>query len=435
MTTPPARSERFGWCVYDWANSAFATTVLAAVLPVYFAEWVVPPGGAALSWLGVDTRLSATSLWGYANGLIAILVILTAPVLGGIADFSSRKKLFLMTGAYAGAVATLGLGFCGAGDVQATLLLFCIGHYAFVCANVFYDAFLPFLATGPEMDRLSGQGYALGYLGGGLLLLLNVVFIHFHQVFEVEQETAVRLSLASAGLWWGGFSTVTLLTLRERSASVSRRTGLAFSVRAGFASLREAVLHIVRRRNLLLFLVAYMIYNDGVQTIIKMAAIFGKEELGLSSSTLLGTLLMVQFVGIGGALGMSRAAEALGVRRTILGALAVWLGLTLFAFRMETPGEYWIMGLVVGLILGGTQALSRSFYARLVAREHAAQLFGFFSVFSKFSAVWGPILFALIRQLTGTSRLSIVSISVFFLVGGAILCFVKEEQEGASAPI
>lgn len=426
MSSHPPRSDRFGWCVYDWANSAFATTVLAAVLPVYFAEWVVPPEGAALTWFGLDTVLSATSLWGYANGLVSILVILTAPVLGGIADFSSRKKLFLMTGAYAGALATLGLGFCGAGDVQGTLLLFCIGQYAFVSANVFYDAFLPFLATGRDMDRLSGQGYALGYLGGGLLLLLNVLFIHFHQAFGVDQEVAVRLSLASAGVWWGGFSTVTLFMLRERSASVSVRTGLSFSVRKGFSSLRETVLHIVRRRNLLLFLVAYMIYNDGVQTIIKMAAIFGKEELGLSSSTLLGTFLMVQFVGIAGALGMSRAAETLGVRRTILLALAVWLGLTLFAFRMRTPGEYWIMGLVVGLILGGTQALSRSFYARLVTRERAAQLFGFFSVFSKFSAVWGPILFALIRQLTGTARLSILSVSVFFLVGGAILCFVKE---------
>jgi len=269
----------------------------------------------------------------------------------------------------------------------------------------------------------------LGYLGGGLLLLLNVLFIQFHSAFGVEKELAVRISLVSAGLWWGGFSTVTFLTLHEVRLPRTRALGVGAAVGAGFRELHATIGQLRRRPHLLLFLSAYMIYNDGVQTVIKMAAIFGKEELGLTTGTLLGTFLMVQLVGIGGALGMSRVGTRLGVKRTVLWALAVWLMLTLFAYRMHTAAEYWIMGLVVGLILGGTQALSRSFYARLITREQSAQFFGLFSVFSKFSAVWGPILFAFIRQMTGTARLSILSVSLFFLVGGILLSFVKEDAQ------
>jgi len=426
--------ERFGWCLYDWANSSFATTILAAVLPIYFAEGVVPEGGASVTVLGHQARLSATSLWGYASGLTAFLVLISAPVLGGIADYSQRRKTFLMAFCYAGSFMTGALFFSGPGRVFFTLILFCFAHYCFVNGNVFYDAFLPFLAKGKDMDRLSGQGYAMGYLGGGLLLVLNVLFIHLGTQSGLSKDATARWCLTSAGVWWAGFGTIAFFLFHERGLTGLEKAGLVQASLKGARSTWETTKMILRNRPIFLFLLAYMIYNDGVQTVIKMASIYGKDELRLTTGTLLGTLLMVQFIGIGGASLMSRLGAALGTKKTIMGALLLWMGLTTFAFRMETALEYWVLGVVVGLILGGTQALSRSLYSRLIPKDHAAQFFGYFSVFAKLSAIWGPILFAYIRQVTGTARLSILALSLFFLAGWILLLFVEEgrpDAEGA----
>jgi UMF1 family MFS transporter len=317
------KKGKFGWCLYDWANSAFATTILAAVLPVYFAESIVPKQGVELAFAGYKGYLSATSLWGYASGLTTLLIMISAPVLGGIADYSHRKKSFLMAFCYSGSLVTMLLFFSGPGDVFYTLLVFCLAHYCFVGGNVFYDAFLPFLSKGKDMDRLSGQGYALGYLGGGLLLALNVFFIQFSQDLGVQKGTAVRLSLASAGLWWALFGTISFQLFREQKGVYPQRRTLGQLALVGLRKTWQTARAITRHRQILIFLVAYMIYNDGVQTVIKMASIYGKDELGLSTGTLLGTLLMVQFIGIGGALLMSRIAGWFGTKQTIMGALLV----------------------------------------------------------------------------------------------------------------
>jgi UMF1 family MFS transporter len=422
------KRERFGWCLYDWANSAFATTILAAVLPIYFAGSVVPKQGVELTLLGYKGCLSATSLWGYAGGLTALLIMVSAPVLGGIADHSNRKKAFLIAFCYSGSAMTTLFFFSGPGDVFYTLFLFCVAHYCFVGGNVFYDAFLPFLSKGKDMDRLSGQGYALGYFGGGLLLALNVFFIQGSQKIGVPKEMAVRLSLASAGIWWALFGTMAFFMFQEERLSEARDTSLCRAALAGLLKAWQTTRMITKYKQILIFLVAYMIYNDGVQTVIKMASIYGKDELHLPTGTLLGTLLLVQFIGIGGVLLMSRIAGRLGTRQTIMGALLIWLGLTIFAYGMNTSLEYWLLGIVVGVILGGTQALSRSLYGRLIPQEHAAQFFGYFSVFAKFSAIWGPIIFAFIRQVTGTSRLSILFLSLFFLTGWILLFFVRVKE-------
>ena len=420
--------ERFGWCLYDWANSAFATTVLAAILPVYFAGIIVPEGGVLLSLIGYRGYVSATSLWGYANGLTSLLILISAPVLGSIADQSNRKKSFLRIFCYSGSLMTLLFFFSGPGDVVYTLTLFCLAHYCFVGGNVFYDAFLPFISKGKDMDRLSGQGYAFGYLGGGLLLALNMIFIGFSlRTVFLDEVTAVKLSLASAGLWWALFGSISFSLFRDQGALSFRCPGILQGAVIGWRRVWKTTLSIVRQKHILIFLSAYMIYNDGIQTVIKMASIYGKEELKLSTETLLGALLMVQCVGIIGALLMSAVAQKFGTRRTIMGGLAAWFSLTLFAYRMDSALEYWVMALVVGLILGGTQALSRSFYGRLIPRDQAAEFFGYFSVFGKFSAIWGPIIFAAVRQITGTSRMSILSLSLFFLIGWVLLFFVKED--------
>lgn len=422
------KKEKFGWCLYDWANSAFATTILAAILPVYFAESIVPENGAHIVFMGWKGCLSATSLWGYTSGLMSLLVLLSAPIMGEIADKSHRKKKFLMTFCFLGSFLTSLLYFSGPSDIFYTLIIFGLAQYCFVGGNVFYDSFLPLLAKGSEMDRLSGQGYALGYLGGGLLLALNVLFIQFSDVIGVNKGTAVRMSLASAGVWWALFGSVSFMMFHEEKGLDAGSKSLAGDALEGLKKMRETIKTVAEHRNVLLFLVAYMIYNEGVQTVIRMASIYGKDELGLSTGTLLGTLLMVQFIGIGGALFMSWVAQKFGTKRTIMGILVIWLALTLFAYGINTSVEFWILGGAVGLILGGTQALSRSFYGRLIPKEQSAQFFGYFSVFAKMSAIWGPILFAFIRQVTGTSRLSVLSLALFFLVGWGILFFVKEEE-------
>ena len=283
------------------------------------------------------------------------------------------------------------------------------------------------------MDRLSGQGYALGYLGGGLLLALNVLFIQLSGTLGIPKDAAVRVSLASAGGWWVLFGTVSFCLIREERSRRAETMSLRQSALAGWRATWQTTRLVTRYKHILIFLLAYMVYNDGVQTVIKMASIYGKDELHLSTGTLLGTLLMVQFIGIGGALFMSWVARRFGTRETIMGALLVWLAMTVYAYGMDSAPEYWVLGVVVGLILGGTQALSRSLYGSLIPKEQAAQFFGYFSVFAKFSAIWGPILFAFIRQVTGTSRLSILSLSLFFLIGWVLLFFVNVE-EGKPVP-
>ena len=401
---------------------------MAAVLPVYFAESVVPENGVYFAFLNFGEHLSATSLWGYASGFTAFMIMVSAPVLGAIADQGYRKKFFLMTFCYAGSLLTTLLFFSGPGDVFYTLLLFCLAHYFFVGGNVFYDAFLPFISSGKEIDHLSGQGYALGYLGGGLLLSLNIIFIQFGYQFGVPKLMSVKLCLASAGLWWAMFGTISFFLFHEERGVSSPPIAILQAAKTGFRKIWQTTRMVAGYKHLLLFLLAFMIYNDGVQTVIKMASIYGKDELHLSTATLLGTLLMVQFIGIGGALLMSRIAIWYGTKRTIMVSLLAWFGLTLFAYRMETAIEFWILGIVAGLILGGTQALSRSFYGSLIPKDQSAQFFGYYSVFAKFSAIWGPIIFALVRQVTGTSRLSILSLSLFFLTGWLLLFFVKEKR-------
>ena len=422
------KKEKFGWCLYDWANSAFAVTILAAILPVYFTESIVPVNGAELTIFGWKGNLSATSLWGYTSGLTSLLILLSAPILGAIADKSHRKKAFLMIFCFLGSFLTALLFFSRPSDIFYVLLIFCLAQYCFVGGNVFYDAFLPFLAKGTEMDRLSGNGYALGYLGGGILLALNVLFIQCAHIVGVQKEMAVRLSFVSTGIWWAFFGGISFRLFQENARPHENRVAFFQSAVDGLQNVRETIRVVRQHRNVLFFLVAYMIYNEGVQTVIRMASIYGKEELGLSTGTLLGTLLMVQFIGIGGAILMSWIAARFGIKQTIITILASWFALTIFAYGMTKAWEFWFLGGCVGLMLGGTQALSRSFYGRMIPSNQSAQFFGYYSVFAKMSAIWGPILFAYIRQTTGTSRLSVLSLSLFFLVGCGMLFFVREEE-------
>ena len=420
----------FGWCMYDWANSAFILTVVTAVLPVYFADVVVPREGFKIG----ETIYSATSLWGFVISSSALFVFLCAPVLGAIADFSSSKKKFLMAFCYTGSLFTVLLYFCGSGDVWMTMIILAIAQIGFVGGNVFYDSLLTKIASPDKMDWVSGKGYAYGYIGSDIQFLLCLGLIMGHNSFGLSQSEAVRMVLAFSGIWWAGFSVFTWMLVHEEKSTVLlpeefRDKPLAIGyILTGLKRTLDTTRKVRKLEHLILFLVAFMLYNEGIQTVIVMATIYGKEELQLSTTVLMVTLFIIQMVATGGALGFGKLAERIGTKNSILLTLVLWSCVVIYAFYMTTSAEYMLLGIVVGVILGASQSLSRSYYGSMIPEGASAEFYGFYSVFTKFSAIWGPLVFAVIRQVTGSARLSILSLIVFFIAGIVLLFFVNENK-------
>ncbi len=416
--------------MYDWANSAYITTVAVGVLPTYFASVVVGPEGLRIG----GSVYSATTLWAFVIGFASFITFLIAPVLGAISDFSASKKRFLLTFAYAGALFTLLLYFCGSGDVYLTLVLFLLAQVGYIGANVFYDAFISEIATDDTMDAVSGKGYAYGYVGGGLQFAFSLVLIAGSGWIGISQTTAARIAILTAAVWWAGFSLFTARYLHEARKAAPVPPGYGPKLRIidyisiGLSRTITTTRKIGQFPHLVLFLVAFMLYNDGIQTVLDMATIYGTEELNLSTTTLLVTLLVIQIIATVGALVFSRIAARIGSKRAIMITLALWSGVVIYAYFIQTAAEYFALGVVVGIVLGGSQALSRSFYGSMVPEEASAEFFGFYTVFSRFSAIWGPLTFAVIRQWAGSSRLAIVSLIFFFVAGLVLLAFVNEKK-------
>lgn len=416
--------------MYDWANSAYITTVAVGVLPTYFASVVVGPEGLRIG----GAVYSATTLWAFVIGLASFITFLIAPVLGAISDFSAAKKRFLLTFAYGGALFTLLLYFCGSGDIYLTLVLFLLAQVGYIGANVFYDAFISEIATCDTMDAVSGKGYAYGYVGGGLQFAFSLVLIAGSGWIGISQSTAARIAILTAAAWWAGFSLFTARYLREARKAAPIPPGYGPRLRTidyisiGLSRTFETTRKVCQFPHLVLFLVAFMLYNDGIQTVLDMATIYGTEELKLSTTTLLVTLLVIQIIATAGALISSRIAARIGSRRAIMITLALWSGVVIYAYFIQTAAEYFALGVVVGLVLGGSQALSRSFYGSMVPEEASAEFFGFYTVFSRFSAIWGPLTFAVVRQWAGSSRLAIVSLIFFFIAGLVLMAFVNEKK-------
>lgn len=425
----------FAWYMYDWANSAFATTVIAALLPIYFAAVIVPSDGWIFRFAGIEILTNATTLWAFLSGTTAFFVFATAPILGAIADISGSRKKFLLTFCYGGSLFTVLLFFSQSGDVWKTMICFFLANTCFISANIFYDSFLPHIAPRNKIDQVSGRGYAYGYLGGGLQFLICIILILNHNRIGIEKTVAVRISLLFSGIWWAGFSIITLVWLREpgnsktSSQQYPNNNNTWTYVRFGILRTWNTISSVGRHRNLAIFLIAFMFYNDGIQTVIRMAAIYGKDELGLKNETLLGTLLVVQFIGIGGALLFSKISKSFGTKRILILVLFLWWGILCYAYFMTSSLDFWILGIAVGFVLGGSQAISRSLYGAMIPAKESAEFFGFYSVFEKFSAIWGPFVFGIIRQITGTSRLAILSLVGFFIIGIVLLCFVKENSK------
>ncbi|MGD2146737.1 MAG: MFS transporter [Anaerolineae bacterium] len=407
------------WSMYDWANSAFVTTVMAAMFPPFYRAMVKAAG------LG---DANATAYWAYTTSIALLLVAILAPVLGAISDCSGRKKRFVAAFAALGIVATALFVFLGDDTYVLGSVLFILGNVGFAGANVFYESLLPHIAQKDDIDQVSTRGYALGYLGGGILLIVNVLwYMKPEWFFMPGVGFALRASFFSVAVWWAVFS-IPLLRHVPEPQVVVREGESRNAVRAGFQRLSRTFGQITRYRQLLIFLIAFWIYNDGIGTIIKMATAYG-DEIGIGLTDMTIALAMMQFVGIPFSFGFGWLARRLGTKRSILLSLGVYTLIAVAGFFMQTAIHFYILAFAVGTVQGGSQALSRSLYGAMVPKSQSAEFFGFFSTSSKFAGIFGPLLFGVVSQIAGGSRLSIISLIVFFVVGGLVLTQV-DEQEG-----
>jgi UMF1 family MFS transporter len=403
------------WSMYDWANSAFATTIMAAVLPIYYSAIAEPSISAT----------QATAYWGYTNSTALLLVALLSPILGAIADFRGQKKRYLTYFALIGITATALMYFLTSGDWFFASVLFIIGNIGFAGANVFYDSLLPHIAQKDDIDQISTRGYAMGYLGGGILLAVNLAMI----MYAPEHLTALmtRLSLASVAVWWLIFTIPLWKRVPEPPRRLQEGEVGSNPIQAGFKRLLVTFKEVRKYGELFKFLLAFWLYNDGIGTIIKMATIYG-NEIGIGQTDLIGALLMVQFVGIPFSFAFGWLAKKLGTKKSIYISLGVYTLISIGGYFMSSAIHFWILGFAVALVQGGSQALSRSLYGRMVPKAQSAEFFSFFSVSGKFAGIFGPLIFGLVSQLMGNSRLGIVSLVIFFIAGGLLLTRVDEEK-------
>jgi MFS transporter, UMF1 family len=423
--------EILGWTMYDWANSTFSTTVITALLGPYITA-LAGSSENPLAFFGI--RIEPAAIYPFAASLSVFLQVFFLPILGTIADYTNLKKKMMMAFAYAGATATIFLVFIQAdmpvigtnGAVLFGSLLAIVANLCFGAAVVFYNAFLPEIASPENRDMVSSKGFAYGYLGGGLLLLVNLGML------TVMEDTglAVRLSLASAGAWWFIFTYIfPQQRLKVREATKQMPEGVGY-FRHGIRTIRKTLSEMRSKYPVTLqYLIAYLIYNDGIQTVIIVATLFAATELGVETTSLLLLVLMVQFVAFGGAFLFGYLAKRFGAKRAIVLSLFIWSALVIYAYGfLYTETQLFIMGAVMATVLGGSQALSRSLFSQMIPADHEAEYFGFYEVSERGTSWLGPMAFAAAVQITGSQRIAIISLIIFFVVGLALLMRVDVEK-------
>lgn len=418
LSQQPDKTDRrlMAWYLYDWANSAYVTTVAVTLLPAWFSQGIV----AAEQVRTPFGYLAPESLWALANAGAAAAVFLVAPFLSAVADLSRSRRWFLISFAALGASATFGLSFMGRSMVWETLLLFGISQVGFVSANIFYDSFLPLICGRKRLDEVSSRGYGLGYIGGGLNLLLAAVMLYFHKELGLSREGAVKAGIALAALWWALFSIPAARWLKD-DGGLDGAVSPVEAVKMAGSRLAASASMLVHKPLLIRFLLAFLLYNEGIQTVIQMAAIYGRQALGLSTAFLTGTLLAVQALAAVGAYGFSRLASRISALPAICAGLVIWIAIIFYAgLFLNGARDYLMLALAIGLVLGGTQALSRSLFASMIPPEASAEYFSFYSVISKFAAITGPMLFALSREYSGSIRIALLS-TLFFFISGLLL--------------
>ena len=429
------KREIFGWAMYDWANSAFSTTVGTVFLGPYIASLAAKaaeayPDGLA-RFFGIP--VAPDSFLPYCISFSVGLQVLFLPILGAIADYSHMRKRMMQIFATIGAVATFLIFFITGSAWWLGGVLFIIANLTFGAAIVFYNAYLPDIASEEERDRVSSYGWAMGYLGGGLLLALNLAFFLFSDKLGVPGDLAVRINLASAGLWWLGFSFITWARLRARHAARPLPAEETY-VSVGFKQLGNTFREIKHFPETLKYLLAYFLYNDGIQTVIAVSSTFAAAPLarggvGLPQNLLIAAILMIQFVAFGGALFWGRLAKWIGAKRSIIVSLVIWSGVVIYAYGGLKGDnrilEFFILGIFIALVMGGSQAISRSLFAQMIPNGKEAEFYSFYEVSERGTSWTGPLVFGLANQLFGSLRFGILALIFYFIAGLIVLPFVN----------
>jgi MFS transporter, UMF1 family len=411
------RRELRAWAAYDWANSAFITVVVSAVFPIFFVE---------VAGAGFVDRAEATRRFTIATTIALAIAAVMAPILGAIADRAPVKKRFLFFFTTLGVTATALMVTISWGNWMWGLVLFGVGNIAANGAFVFYDALLPHVARPDEVDRVSTAGYALGYLGGGLLLAT------LGTVLKLNTVGTVHMAFAITAVWWALFAIPIFRHVREPDLPPERRAAGTAAVRAAFRDLRATYRELRHYPQAFMMLVAFLIYNDGIGTVYRIAILYG-TELNLPAAKLIGAFVLVQFVGIPATFIFGSLAGKIGTRPAILGGLAVYVVVSVYGYFLDTTREFYILAVMVGLVQGGTQALSRSLFASMIPRDRSSEFFGLFAVFEKFAGIAGPLIFAAAQTAFGSSRPAVLSIIAFFVIGGFLLTRVDVAAGRATA--
>jgi MFS transporter, UMF1 family len=410
------RRSIWSWALYDWANSAFVCTVVAGFFPIFFKSY----------WANPDDPTTSTFYLGLANSIASIIVAALAPFLGAVADKGSAKKRLLVLFAFLGIIMTGGLWFIQAGLWQLAVLFFVLSSVGFSGANIFYDSLLVGVASEKKIDYVSSLGYALGYLGGGLLFAVNVLMYLKPEMFGIaDGTTAIRISFVTVAIWWALFSVPILLFVKEPKTEDSLSIGKAMI--AGWKQIMATLRQIKSMKVVATFLLAYWFYIDGVDTIIKMAVDFG-TALGFPSSSLITALLLVQFVAFPAALLYNLFAQKIGVKRALYVAIIAYSLITILGVFMQHVWQFYALAVAIGLFQGGIQALSRSYYARFIPETKAAEFYGFYNMLGKFAAVIGPVLIGTVTVITGNNRIGMFSILILFIAGIFLLARVDEAE-------
>ncbi|MCB0041931.1 MAG: MFS transporter [Caldilinea sp.] len=417
--------EQVGWYFYDWANSAFSTTVVSVFLGPYLTAVTKAAADASGFVYPLGIPIRADAFFPYMVSLSVLLQVFVLPVMGAVVDYTHLKKRLMGIFAYIGAFSAMGLFFLDGTNYLLGGTLFVIANLSFGASIVCYNAFLPEIATPNERDRVSSYGWAMGYLGGGILLALNLVFFSMREQFGISSGDAVRISLASAGVWWALFTLLPLSRLQNRQPQRILPPGEHY-LTVGFKQLGRTLRNLPRYPQTMLFLVAYLLYNDGIQTVIALSAQFGSEELGMTADELPPLFLMVQFVAFFGALFFGYLARWVGAKRAIIISLVIWTGVTIYAFSplLQTGRQFFVMGAVIALVLGGSQALSRSLFSQMIPKGQETEYFGLYEVSERGTSWLGPLLFGLAIQFTDSYRISVLALGIFFIAGLILLPMV-----------
>ncbi len=410
------KKDAISWALYDWANSAFATTVMAGFFPIFYKSY----------WAIDLSNLESTAMVGYANSLSGLIIVLLAPILGAYADIGTKRKKLLLLFASLGILCTASFYFIPQGEWMLAALLYAIAAVGFSGGNVFYDSLIVSVSDNENRNRVSALGYSLGYLGGGLLFLINVIMFLNPQLFGIEsQSNAVLLSFFMVAVWWAFFSVPLLRNVKEQD---SERENPRFfqALKQSFNEVYQTLSEVRKYKNVAIFLLAYWFYMDGIDTIVRMATAYG-TDIGLEASSMITALILTQFVGFPSTLIFGYFADRLGFKKILTIGILIYILISIFASRITTAAEFYAMAIVVGLVMGGVQAVSRAYFSSIIPKDKEAQFFGFYNLVGKSAVVAGPALLAWISMIFNTPRAGILGLLVLFIPGLILLWMIPKE--------